>query len=284
MADAGIELTGFDACIDSNLPAGSGLSSSAALEAAAALAALQLSGQTMDRYKVAKICQQAEHVYGGVACGMMDQTAVLCCERNHLLLFDTELETFENVTFDAPEWAWMVINSGVTHELASSEYTERRKCCEAAAKVLGVSTLRHIELADLPTALANEGLNEEMRRLVRHVVTEIDRTRRLVTALGETQMEAVGELLNAGHASLRDDYRVSCPELDFIAATAQTLEGVSGCRMTGGGFGGSCVALVKKDAVASVSESLTKAYSEHCGITATIFVTDPEAAAAVHLL
>ncbi len=273
LRNAGYKLCGFDAYMDSTIPVGGGLSSSAAFESVTGLAMLALTGQEMDRFALAKLCQTAEHEYAGVPCGIMDQAAVLNCKEGHLLFLDCESETFEQAPFDAPEWRLMIINSGVAHELVDGEYAKRRAACHRAAEVLGVKNLRHIELSDLETALQTDGLDEEMIRCVRHNVTENDRTHRTVQALADGKISLAGKLLNQSHDSLRDDYRVSCAELDFIAASGQQLEGVAGCRMTGGGFGGSCIALVHKDVAASVAGSITTAFQAKFGHRPGVFLT-----------
>ncbi len=273
LRNAGYKVTGFDAYMDSTIPVGAGLSSSAAFEAVTGLAVLGMTGQEMDRFELAKLCQTAEHEYAGVPCGIMDQAAVLNCGEGNLLFLDCESETFQQAPFDAPEWRLMIINSGVAHELADGEYGKRRAACHKAAEVLGVKNLRHISINDLDGTLANEGLDEEMVRCVRHNVTENDRTHKTVQALAEGKISKAGKLLNQSHDSLRDDYRVSCEELDYIAATAQQLEGVAGCRMTGGGFGGSCIALVHKDVAASVGGSITIAYQAKFGNRPGVFLT-----------
>lgn len=273
LAQAGYPVPGFDACIASSIPVGGGLSSSAALEAATALAGLALTGATMDRFALAKLCQRAEHDYAGVPCGIMDQAAVLCCEEGHLLLLDCETETFVQTPLPNADWSLLIVNSGVSHELASGEYARRRSACEQAARRLRVPSLRHIEPAALDEALAHPGLTEEMRRCVRHVVTESQRTMECVDALKRGDFRAAGLLLNASHASLRDDYQVSCEELDFIAATAQAEAAVAGCRMTGGGFGGSCVALVRRTDAPEVMRRIGDAYQARYGRQPVAFVT-----------
>ena len=273
LRNAGYQLCGFDAYMDSTIPVGGGLSSSAAFESVTGLAVLALTGQEMDRFELAKLCQTAEHEYAGVPCGIMDQAAVLNCREGHLLFLDCELETFQHAPFDAPEWRLMIINSGVAHELADGEYGKRRAACHKAAEILGVANLRQLEIGNLDAILSTPGLDEEMIRCVRHNVTENDRTHRTVRALAEGRINQAGKLLNMSHVSLRDDYRVSCEELDFIAATGQRLEGVAGCRMTGGGFGGSCIALVHKDSAASVAGSMTNAFQAKFGHRPGVFLT-----------
>ncbi len=282
LSRAGSPVPGFDACVASTIPVGGGLSSSAALEAATGLAGLALSGAEMNRFALAKLCQQAEHDYAGVPCGIMDQAAVLCCEPGHLLLLDCESETFVQTPMTTTAWSLLIINSGVSHELASGEYARRREACEQAARRLRVPSLRHVALTELEDALALPGLTEEMRRCVRHVVTENDRTQRCVAALKAGEFLAAGQLLNASHASLRDDYQVSCEELDFIAATGQADADVAGCRMTGGGFGGSCVALVRREQAEAVRERIGAAFQRRYGRVPASFVTP--AAAGAHLI
>ncbi len=276
---AGHAVPGFDACIASTIPVGGGLSSSAALEAATGLACLALVGADMDRFALAKLCQQAEHDYANVPCGIMDQAAVLCCEPGHLLLLDCEAETFVHTPLAGDAWSLLIINSGVSHELASGEYAQRRAACEQAARRLRVPSLRHIGAGDLAAALALPGLTEEMRRCVRHVVTENDRTHHCVAALKAGDFPAAGRHLNASHASLRDDYRVSCAELDLIAEVAQRESAVAGCRMTGGGFGGSCIALVRRESAADVIQNVGDAFHARYGRRPAAFVT-PAAAGA----
>ena len=284
LKNEGIELTGFNACVDSTIPIGGGLSSSAALESATGLAVLAMAGKEMDRFKLAKICQWAEHTYAGVPCGIMDQAAILNCKEGHLLYLDCENETFIQTPFEAPGWGLMIINTNVAHELASGEYALRRKACHDAAEILGVSSLRHVPFSDLDEVQENHNLTKEMLYCVRHNVTENERTARTVTALAKGDIPLAGQLLNASHASLRDDYRVSCKELDFVASSALGLEGVAGCRMTGGGFGGSCVALVKMDLAGQISEKLSVAYTEKFGFAPSIFLTKPAAGARVETL
>jgi galactokinase len=227
----------------------------------------------MNPFALAKLCQQAEHDYAGVPCGIMDQAAVLCCEAEHLLLLDCETETIVQTPFKAAGWCLLIINSGVAHELASGEYAQRRAACEQAARRLRLPSLRHVAIESLEAALTLPGLTEEMRRCVRHVVTENDRTHRCVAALQSGDIAAAGKYLNASHASLRDDYRVSCEELDFIAEAAQREETVAGCRMTGGGFGGSCVALVRKDSADGVIHRVSDAFERRFGCRPAAFVT-----------
>jgi galactokinase len=279
LAQAGHIVPGFDACVASTIPVGGGLSSSAALEAATGLAGLALVGIEMDRFRLAKLCQKAEHDYAGVPCGIMDQAAVLCCEPGHLLLLDCESENFVQTPLASTDWSLIIINSGVSHELASGEYADRRAACEQAARHLRVPSLRHIAVEGLEAAFSKASVTLEMRRCVRHVVTENVRTMQCVAALKAGDFMTAGKLLNESHASLRDDYRVSCEELDFISDTAQREAGVAGCRMTGGGFGGSCIALVKSSEAEAVMRAVGAAFSAKYGRYPASFVTPASAGA-----
>ncbi|MDQ8197647.1 galactokinase [Pelagicoccus enzymogenes] len=272
---AGFEVPGFEAAVISTVPVGGGLSSSAALEAVFGKAILTLLGEEMDGLDLAKLCQKAEHDFAGVPCGLMDQAAVILCEEGKLLMLDCVDDSFQHAPFEDPDWGLLIINSCVSHELSDGGYAVRRDGCHAAAKILGVETLREIDPAKLDEALAHPDLTEDMKRYVRHAVTEIARTLETVEALGQRDYALAGELLNASHASLRDDYRVSCPELDFIAELAQAQEGVAGCRMTGGGFGGSAIALVRRDCVASLTALIESRYEAEFGIEPKIFETRP---------
>lgn len=275
LKNAGFSVPGFEAAVISTVPVGGGLSSSAALEAVFGKAILTLIGEDLDSVTLAKLCQKAEHDFAGVPCGLMDQAAVILCEEGKLLMLDCVDDSFQHASFDDPDWGLLIINSCVSHELSDGGYAVRRDGCHAAAKILGVETLREIDPAKLDEALANPELTEDMQRYVRHAVTEIARTLETVEVLGKRDYARAGELLNASHASLRDDYRVSCPELDFISELAQKQEGVAGCRMTGGGFGGSAIALVRRDCVEGLTALIEERYQAEFGIEAKIFETRP---------
>lgn len=279
LAMRGVPISGFDLTFASTIPVGGGLSSSAALEATIALAAITLANVAIDRLELARICQQAEHDYANVPCGLMDQAAVLLSREDHLLLLDCETQKFSHCPWSDPTWSLMIVNSGVAHELASGEYRQRREACERAAKILGVSSLRHVEYERLSAALAHPALDENARKCVRHVVTEIRRTTETVEALRRSDYFRAGELLRESHASLRFDYRVSCDELDLIAETANAVDGVAGCRMTGGGFGGSAIALVRTDAIDRVRESVQGAFEKKFSRVPAIFSSRPVAGA-----
>ena len=262
--------------VDSKVPLGGGLSSSAALEVATATLVEAVAGQTLDPVDKARLCQKAEHAYAGMPCGIMDQFSSALGAAGKLLLIDCRSETAELVPLDDPSVAVLVINSNVKHELTGSEYPERRSQCERAARLLGVAALRDVTSAQLNTAQSK--LEPLLYRRARHVVGENERTLRAARALQAGEWPLVGELMYASHASLRDDYDVSCTELDVLVKLAQEVGaagGVVGARMTGGGFGGCIVALVRSGREREIAERIGTAYRERTGVDATAFVTKP---------
>jgi galactokinase len=262
--------------IDSNVPLGAGLSSSAALEVAVATLLEAAAGRTLDPVDKARLCQRAEHEYAGMPCGIMDQFSSTLGAAGKLLLIDCRAESAELVPFDDKAVSVLVINTNVKHELTGSEYAQRRSQCEEAARLLGAEALRDVTRDGLE---ANRGrLDELLYRRARHVVTENERTLRAADAVKAGAWPVVGELMYASHASLRDDYEVSCAELDALVELAGDVGpsgGVIGARMTGGGFGGSIVALVESGREREVAGRVCRGYRERFGIDATPFVTNP---------
>ncbi|MEP6560777.1 MAG: galactokinase, partial [Nakamurella sp.] len=258
-----------DIALDSQVPPGAGLSSSAAVECATALAVSSLAGHTLEPLEIARIAQRAENDFVGVPCGPMDQTASAACAAGAVLLFDTRANTIENIPFDpaAHGLSVLVIDTRVAHSLADGEYGKRRRSCERSAQILGVQQLRDISLADLTDALSRLP-DEELRRRVRHVVTENDRVASTVDLLRQDRVSDIGDLLTNSHVSLRDDYDVSCPELDQAVDTALAA-GALGARMTGGGFGGSVIALVPTERADAIGAAVTTAFAER-GFTAPV--------------
>ncbi|MFM1918126.1 MAG: hypothetical protein RJB01_1641, partial [Actinomycetota bacterium] len=244
---------GLDILIDGNLPLGSGLSSSASLEVAVAYAAVELLHIDCDSMDIARICRRAENEFVGAPTGSMDQIAVTHARVNEALLFDASESTVLPIPLESilGEYSLLVINTGVTHELAQSEYANRRTECEAAAQLLDVELLSAIPDLDSLAHLTSA----THRARVRHVITENERVRAAVDACARGDGSALGRLMTASHQSLRDDYEVSCPELDAAVASALEL-GASGARMTGGGFGGSAIALVPSHLAPSLAHKL----------------------------
>lgn len=271
-----VEIQGFDALMKSTVPLGSGLSSSAALEVASATLLESVTGQPLDPIEKALLCQKAEHEFAGVPCGIMDQFTSALAREDHLLLLDCRSRQTELVPMSDPAIAVLIINTNVRHELASGEYGRRRAQCEEAARILGVKALRDTNLNALSAAQSR--MTPVVFRRARHVVTEIDRTLNAARSIAASDWPRVGELMYASHASLRDDYEVSCPELDAVVELARTIGpagGVIGCRMTGGGFGGCAVSLVQASAVDRISETLSKGYQQKTKLEPSIFVSRP---------
>jgi galactokinase len=274
--DRGMSPGGLDMLIDSKVPLGGGLSSSAALEVATATLLEAVTGHTFDPVDKARLCQKAEHVYAGMPCGIMDQFSSTLGAAGKLLLIDCRSETAELVPLDDPNVAVLVINSNVKHELTGSEYSERRGQCEQVAKLLSVAALRDVSPAQLEAESGR--LDPLLYRRARHVVGEIERTLGAARALKAGEWPLVGELMYASHAALRDDYEVSCPELDVLVELAREVGsggGVIGARMTGGGFGGCIVALVRSGRERDIAERVGEGYWKRTGINATAFVTKP---------
>ncbi len=261
----GFDVGGFDLAVDSCVPVGAGLSSSAALECATALALDHTFGLGQDaagdrgRARLAAACVRAENDVAGAPTGGLDQAAALRCSAGHALLLDCLDSSVRPIPFDLANAGLelLVIDTRAKHELADGQYGARRAACEAAAGILGVQTLR--EVTDLDAALARLD-DEEQRRCVRHVVTEIARVGAFVGLLEAGRLPEVGPVMDASHASLRDDYRVSCVELD-AAVEAARAAGALGARMTGGGFGGSAIALLPLTRSEAVADAVAAAFA-----------------------
>jgi galactokinase len=278
----GIKPGGLDVLLHSTVPLGGGLSSSAALEVGTATLLEAVTGKKLDPVEKALLCQKAEHEFAGVPCGIMDQFISVMGRENHLLLLDCRSRQTELVPMNDPSVALLIINTNVKHELGSGEYAKRRAQCEAAAKILGVPSLRDAD-PDMLEGAKNK-MDKVVYRRARHVIGEIERTVHAAEGIRASNWPTVGNLMYASHASLRDDYEVSCAELDAVVEIAEGIGrtgGVYGCRMTGGGFGGCTVALVKAVAVEAISAKIAVDYKKRTGIEATIFSSRPAAGAAV---
>ena len=271
---AGHRLPGACIAIDSDVQAGAGLSSSAALECATALALTSLAGLDVPRAELVTIARRAENEFAGVPTGIMDQSASLLCRAGHALLLDCRTLATSQVPFDpdAAGASLLLINTRARHELADGEYGRRRAECEEAARRLGIRSLRDL------TDLADTGslTDPVLRRRVRHVVTDNQRVLEVVALLRASPGPTVdtygeiGRLLTQAHASLRDDFEVSWPEAD-AAVEAAVAAGASGARMIGGGFGGSVLVLVPAAAAGPVRDAVTAAFARH-GWTAPEFL------------
>ncbi|MET9822898.1 galactokinase [Streptomyces sp. NPDC006349] len=280
LREAGHELTGADVHLASTVPSGAGLSSSAALEVVVALALNDLYSLGLRGWQLARLCQRAENVYVGAPVGIMDQTASACCEAGHALFLDTRDLSQRQIPLDlaAEGMRLLVVDTRVKHSHSEGEYGKRRAGCEKGAALLGVDALRDVPYAGLDAALERLGDEEEVRRLVRHVVTEDERVERVVSLLESGDTRAIGPVLVEGHASLRDDFRISCPELDLVVDTALD-SGALGARMTGGGFGGSAIVLVEAGDVDAVTKAVEDAFAAAGLKTPRVFEAVPSAGA-----
>ena len=270
----GLVPNGFDAVIDGNLNLGAGLSSSAALETATALALQSLFSFEMSRVDVATLCQRVEHRYANVMCGIMDQFASGLGRSNHALLLDCRTLSHVNIPTNLDEYRIVIISSEVKRELASSAYNERRAQCEEGVALFRqfdptIASLRDVT-PDLFDAYGDQ-LSELVFRRCRHVITENARVLDASAALAAGDLTEFGRLMTASHNSLRDDFEVSCDELDCLVAIANDTEGVLGSRMTGAGFGGCTVTLIHMDAIETLRANLLH-YTDRFGLNPQMFV------------
>lgn len=251
-------LPGFSAVVVSSVPLGGGLSSSASLEVATYTFLQQLCPDSGTIAARAQVCQQAEHSFAGVPCGIMDQFIALLGQRGHALLIDCRSLETSLVPLSDPKLAVLITNSNVRHSLGSSEYPLRRRQCEEVARALGKESLREVQLEELEAG--RDLMSMEAFRRARHVVGEIQRTAQAAAALRRGDYRAFGRLMVESHHSLRDDYEVSCPELDQLVEAALSAPGVYGSRMTGGGFGGCTVTLLEASAAPRVMQHIQEQY------------------------
>jgi galactokinase len=270
----GLTVPGFDAAVDGHVPLGSGLSSSAALECAVAvaldeLAGLGLGGDDAGRARLAAACMRAENEVAGAPTGGLDQAASLRCSSGSALLLDCRDFAVRQVPFDlaGAGLELLVMDTRAHHALVDGQYGSRREACDRLCELLGVATLRDVPadgldeaLARVSAAVTDPAEGEELRRRLRHVVSEIDRVARVVELLEADGLDRIGPLLDASHRSLRDDYEVSCAELD-VACRVAVDAGALGARMTGGGFGGSAIALVRSTQAPAVANAVAAAFA-----------------------
>jgi galactokinase len=269
---AGIKLPPLDIAIASEIPIGAGLSSSAALEVSTAILVQSVLGEEFDAIDLAYLCRDAEHAFAGVPCGIMDQFAVILGEPGQAILIDCATEQVTPVPLPPPDRAAiLIIDTQVRHKLADGEYALRRAMCASAAAKLGVKDLGSAGLDEL----SRTTLTDDERRCATHVLGENARVRRAVEALEKQDLESFGHLMYESHKSLRDDYRVSCPELDTIVDIARTVPGIYGARMTGAGFGGSAIALLEPPAVALAADTISAGFLKAHGHRCRAFLAGP---------
>jgi galactokinase len=279
LREAGYEIGGANLLVDSDLPTGAGLSSSAALLCATGVALLGLRDLEVDPAEVARLAQKAENQYVGAPVGLMDQMASMCCTAGHALYFDIRAMSTEQIPFDpeADGLTLLVVDVKAPHRHVDGEYAARRKSCERAAAELGVPALRSITMDGLDEALAK--LSDDVdRRRVRHVVTEIDRVEQAVALMRAGRLRDVGALFTASHVSMRDDFEITVPELDVAVDTALAA-GALGARMTGGGFGGCIIALVETATADQTFAAIEKAFQDQGFRTPTSLAATPSSGA-----
>jgi galactokinase len=271
---AGLEIGGADLLVHGNVPMGAGLSSSASVEVASGFALLAMSGLTLAPAELAKVCQRAENQYAGAMVGIMDQMMACCGREDYALMLDCRTLEYELLPLfrDAQ---FVVCNSMVKHDHAANEYNQRRADCETATQILkmnlpGILSLRDVTLAELERYKSE--LPSVVYRRSRHVVTENARVLAAREALENGEPARFGALMKESHASLRDDYNVSCDELDILVDLASKSNGVYGSRMTGGGFGGCTISLVAADRVAQFKQSIAEEYQAATKFTPDVYV------------
>jgi galactokinase len=276
--EAGLRPKSFRAVINSNVPLGGGLSSSASLEVATATLVEVMTGQKIDPVQKALLCQKAEHLYAKMPCGIMDQFISAMGQNGYAMLLDCRSRIPTMVPLNDPDITVLIINSNVKHQLTGSEYPDRRRQCEKAARLLGVPMLRDATLQQLETAQAvfdKEPDDQLCFRRARHVVTENNRTTMMADAMIRKDWKTCGLLMYESHASMRNDFEITCTEIDILVEIAGHLDGVIGSRMTGGGFGGCTVSLAESSKVGNILETIKKQYRTKTNIEPTIFATRP---------
>lgn len=277
LEQANVRLRGADLMIFSDVPAGAGLSSSAALEVSVGLALTSVSERSIDGVTLALAGQRAEHEYVGTKCGIMDQFVAALGQAGHALLIDCRSLTATTVPLDTTRVAVVICDTNIKHELSDSEYNARRRECERGVEILQgflpqVRALRDVTGEDFERH--QERLPEVIRRRCRHVIKENERTLAAVKALQSGCLEEMGRLMKESHLSLRDDYEVSCAELDLLVEIAGNFTNCLGARMTGGGFGGSTVNLVRRDALAEFQEVINREYPRVTNISPEIYISN----------
>jgi len=279
LQEAGYNLRGLDAVITGNVPQEAGLSSSAAMEVAMAMTFEKISGLKIDPVKIALICQKAENQFVGVNCGIMDQFISRMGKKDHALLLDCRSLEFELVPLELEGIKIVICNTGVKRGLVDSEYNKRRSECERGVKLLegflpGIQALRDVDIADFERYKVH--LPEVTEKRCGYVIKENARVLESVQTLEEGDLVRFGVLMNESHIGLRDEYEVSCPELDAMVEIAWSTDGVIGSRMTGAGFGGCTVTLAMEGAVEKLIQKVNKEYPERTSLQPEIYVCTAE--------
>ncbi|MGD9139589.1 MAG: galactokinase [Desulfobacterales bacterium] len=265
----GQDLCGMDAVVSGNVPIGAGLSSSAAIEVAVGYALLQLAGTDVNLKNLALAAQKAENEFVGMRCGIMDQYIACLGKADHALLIDCRDLSYQDVPLPS-QASVVIVDSGVHRGLMDMAYNARREDCETAARYFGVSALRDVDMASFRRR--SHHISALAKRRAQHVISENDRTLAAADALRTQNLARFGELMIASHASLRDDFEVSCPELDLLVDIALGVKGVYGARLTGAGFGGCMVALAETQAADQLIDTIERRYTEATGRQAAAYI------------
>ena len=282
--EEGFNAQPFRAVINSDVPLGGGLSSSASLEVAVATLIEAMTGETFDPVQKALLCQKAEHNYAQMPCGIMDQLIAVMGQSGHAMLLDCRSKQPKMIPMTDPNVSVLIVNSNVKHQLTGSEYPDRRRQCEKAARLLDVPMLRDATLPQLEATrkrFEQEPDGDLCYRRARHVITENDRTTAMAVALTKGDWTSCGQLMGASHQSMKEDFEITCPEIDSLVEISQSVPGVIGSRMTGGGFGGCTVSLIDFNQTATIVATITSRYRSATGIEPTAFVTRPAQGAQV---
>jgi len=281
-----VEVPSFDIAVATDVPLGGGLSSSASLEVAVCTFLEALTGKELEKTQKALLCQRAENVFVGMPCGCMDQFISVLGKPGHALLLDCRSQEVTYVPLTDSDVVLLVTNSNVKHELTGGEYAQRRAQCYEAVDVVkksfpteNIKALRDINLEKL-FAVSNQ-LDTKVLSRARHVITEDIRTTAAAASFAAADYVTAGRLMHESHKSLRDDFEVSCIELDVLVKAAMEVTGVYGSRMTGGGFGGCTITLLKRDALDQAIEYISNVYKEKTGRDATCFATTPGEGASI---
>ncbi|MDP1544479.1 MAG: galactokinase [Anaerolineales bacterium] len=280
---AGYPLNGFDAVMTGDVPRGAGLSSSAAVELAIARAFAAVSNFEWDAPKMARLAQKAENEWVGVNCGIMDQMASAACREGHALFLDCRSLEIQHAPL--PKGVSVVIlDTSTRRGLVESAYNERRSQCEEAARWFGVQALRDVSIDEFNTKIKSElGLSEVALKRARHIITENARVLEAMEVMKAGSVKRLGELFNASHASLRDDFEVTNDALNIMVTCAQEQDGCFGARMTGAGFGGCAVALVEEKKAEAFANAVASAYRRRSGMEASVYVCKASAGASLEL-
>lgn len=276
LQEAGVKLCGMDIAFQGNVPQGSGLSSSAALEVATSIMAQKILGFNIAKPNLAKLCQRAENKFVGMNCGIMDQFISMMGQQGHALFLDCRSLDYQLVPLELGDCRIIICQSGVKHTLVDSEYNKRRQECEQGVAILtkhfpSVKALRDATMDQLEAVKAE--LDPIVYSRCKHVITEDERVLSSIKALNRDDLKTFGQYMNASHDSLRDDYQVSCPEIDLLVDLAREVNGVLGTRITGGGFGGCTVTLIQSTAENQFKEHITKNYQAKTGIVPQIYIS-----------